>query len=94
MNRTHIPSFPNTILNIDWQAYLPRFQDKKGDDASFHLIRFHMHVHRLRIDFPEYCLMEMFMMTLEEEARFWYEGLPPISIYSLKDFLLFFCKKI
>lgn len=37
--------------------------------------------------------MKMFMVTLEEEARFWYEGLPPASICSLKDFISAFCKK-
>ena len=35
----------------------------------------------------------MFMITLEEEARLWYEELPPASLYSLKDFYSAFCKK-
>ena len=54
---------------------------------------FLFHVHRLGIDFPEDCLINMFMITLEEEARLWYEGLPPASLYSLKDFCSSFCKK-
>ena len=94
MNRAHIPGFPNRIPNIDWQAYLPKFQDKRGNDASVHLIRFHIHVYRLKIDVPEDYLMKMFMVTLEEEARLWYEGMPPIGLYSLKDFYLAFCKNI
>ena len=92
MNRVHIPSFPNKIPKKNWQAYIPRFQDKEGDDASFHLIRFHIHIHRLRIDFPKDCLMNMFMITLEEKARLWYEGLPPASLYFLRDFYSSFCK--
>jgi len=93
MNRAHILGFPNRIPNIDWQAYLPKFQDKRGDDASFLLIRFHIHVHRLGIDFPKDDLMKMFMVTLEEKAILWYEGLPHASLYSLKYFYSAFCKK-
>ena len=56
-------------------------------------MRFRFHIHSLDIDFPKDCLMKMFMVTLEEEARFWYEGLPPTSICSLRDFFSSFCKK-
>ena len=35
----------------------------------------------------------MFMLTLEEMARFWYEERPPTSISSIKDFYLSFCKR-
>ena len=93
MNQAHIPGFPNRIPNIDWQAFLPKFQDKRGNDASVHLIRIHIHVYRLKIDVPEDYLMKMFMVTLEEEAMLWYEGLPPAGLYSLKDFYSTFCKK-
>ena len=31
-------------------------------------------------------LMNMFMVSLEGNARSWYEGLPSESLYSLKDF--------
>lgn len=73
MNQAHIPSFPNQLPSIDWQAYLPKFQDKKGDDAIVHFIRFHLHLCRLRVEFPEDCLMKMFMATLEEKVRLWHE---------------------
>ena len=33
------------------------------------------------------------MVNLEEEAKLWYEGFPPASLYSLKDFYSAFCKK-
>ena len=92
MNQAHIPSFQNRIPRIDWQAYLQKFHDKGGDDVVVHLIRFHLHVCRLRIEFPEDCLMKMFMETLEEKTRLWYEGLPPASLYSLKDFYSVFCE--
>ena len=36
--------------------------------------------------------MKMFMETLEERARLWYEGLPPAILYSLEDFYSYFCK--
>ena len=92
MNRSHIPGFPNQIACIDWQAYLPKFQDERGDDAAIHLIRFHLHICRLRVEFPEDCLMKMFMETLEEKYRLWYEGLPLASLYSFKDFYSAFCE--
>jgi hypothetical protein len=86
MNRSHIPGFPNRLPRIDWKTYLPKFKDEEGDDASLHLIKFHMHVHKLKVKFHEYCLMKMFMATLEGKARSWYEKLPAASLYSLKDF--------
>ena len=36
--------------------------------------------------------MKMFMETLEEKARLWYEGFPPASLYSLKDFYSSLCE--
>lgn len=67
MNRAHIPGFPNRLPRIDWQAYLPKFREEKGEDVSIDLIRFHLHIHRLRVDFPEDCLMNMFMVTVTEK---------------------------
>ena len=52
-----------------------------------------MHIHRLRIEFPEDCLMKMFMEILEERAILWYERLPPAIIYSLEGFYSVFFKK-
>jgi hypothetical protein len=85
MNRSHIPSFPNRIPHINWQKYLPKFEAGKGNDVALHLIRFHMHICKLGVEFHEDCLMKMFMATLEGKARLWYEGLKPGSLYSLKD---------
>lgn len=84
MNQDHIPGFPNRMACIDWKSYLPKFKDEKGDGVAFHLIKFHMHIHRLGVDFHEDCLMRMFMVSLEEKSWPWYEGLSPTSIYSLK----------
>ena len=78
---------------VDWQTGLPEFQVKKGDDVVVHLIRFCLHVHTLMIDFPEDCLMKMFLGTLEENARFLYESRLPASIRSLKVFYSAFCKR-
>ena len=76
MNRANIPGFPNRIPNIDWEEYLPRFKDQKGDDASLHLVRFHMHICKLGVELYEYSLMKMSMVSLEGDTRSWYEGLP------------------
>ena len=92
MNITHIPGFPNKIPNVNWLSYLPSFRDDKDDDVAMHLINFHRHIHRLSLKFPEDCLMKMFMASLDDDARLWYEGLLAASIYSLKDFHMIFCK--
>ena len=65
MNCAHIHGFPNHLPHIDWQTYLSKFRDEEGDNASLHLLKFHMHIHRLRIEFPEGFLMKMFMEYLE-----------------------------
>jgi hypothetical protein len=86
MNRAHIPGFPNHLPFIDWQTYFPKFRDEEGDGVALHLFKFHMHIHRLRIELPEDCLMKMFMASLEGKTRSWYEKLSPSSLYSLKYF--------
>ena len=85
-NRDHIPGFLNHIPCIDWQTNFPKFIDGNKDEAILHLIKFHWHIHKLRIKLNEDCLMKMFMATLEGKARSWYEGLKPGSLFSLKDF--------
>ena len=45
-----------------------------------------MHVHNIKVQFPEDCLMKMFMATLEGKAWSWYEILPNGSLCSLADF--------
>ena len=92
MNRAHIPGFPNRIPRLDWQTYLPKFKDQRGDDVALHLIKFHMHVHKLGVKLHEDSLMKMFMVSLEGKARAWYEMLPPAILYSLEDFHAVFYK--
>jgi len=72
--------------DVDWFTNLPIFKNEQEDDATLHLVRFHVHVCRLRVEFLEDCLMKLFMATLEDKARVWYEGLPEGSSCSLKDF--------
>ena len=69
MNRAHILGFPNRMPQIDWLTYLPEFREEEGDNATIHLIRFHMHVRKLKIRFHEDCLMKMFMASLGGKAR-------------------------
>ena len=86
MNRAHIPGFPNRIPNIYWQAYLPIFKDQKGEDAALHFVRFHKYIYEVGVELHEDSLMKMFMVSLEGNARSWYEGFPIGSLYSLRDF--------
>ena len=86
INHAHIPSFLNRIPNVDWQTYLPKFKNQKNDDASLHLVRFHMHACKLGMELNEDSLMKMFMVSLEGNEWSWYEGLPSESLYSLQDF--------
>ena len=80
MNRAYIPIFPNQIPKVDWKTGLPKFKDQKNDDATLHLVTFHIHIHKLGVKLHEDYLMKMFMDTLEGDARSWYEGLPLESL--------------
>ena len=93
MSRDHIPGFPNKIPKVDWQRNLPTFKDDDRKDVALHLARFHIHIRKLKVDFPEDFLMKIFMATLEGEARSWYESLPPACIYCLKDFHTMFFER-
>ena len=69
MNHSHIPGFPNRIPKVDWQTGLPKFKDQKNDDAALHLVRFHMHIHKLGVKLHQDSLMKFFMSTLEGDAK-------------------------
>ena len=56
------------------------------------MIKFYMHIHRLVVEIHEDLLMKIFMVTLGEKARFWYEKFPSASLCSLKDLYVAFCK--
>jgi len=71
---------------VDCKTYFPKFRDQKGDDVAIHLVKFRMHVHRLKVQFHEDCLTKMFKATLEEKARHWYEIFPNGCLYSLRYF--------
>ena len=86
LDRAHIPGFPSRMHQIDWLSSLPKFRDEEGDDATLHLVRFHMHVRKLKVSFHDDCLMKMFMTSLEGRSWSWYEGLPHASIHSFKVF--------
>ena len=45
-----------------------------------------MHIHKLGVKLHEDSLMKMFMVSLEGDARSWYEGLPSEILYSLTNF--------
>ena len=52
MSRDHIPGFPNKMPKVDWSRNLPTFNNDGKKDAALHLVRFHMHIHKLKVDFP------------------------------------------
>jgi len=68
MSRDHIPCFPNKIPKVNWKKNLSMFKDDDRKDAALHLVRFHIHIRKLKVDFPEDFLMKIFMATLEGEA--------------------------
>ena len=61
MSRYHIPGFRNKIPKVDWQRNFPMFKDDDRNDATLHLVRFHMHTRKLKVDFPEDYLVKIFM---------------------------------
>ena len=85
MSRDHIPGFPHKMPQVNRDVNLPVFQGEKFDNPLLHLIKFHIHVWRLKVEWHEDCLIKIFMLTLEGEARDWYECLISSSLFSLKD---------
>ena len=86
MNCAHILGFLNRIPCIDWQTCLPKFKDEEGDVVAVHLIKIHMHIYKLGVEFKEDYLMKMFKASLEGKEISWYEILPVASLYSLEYF--------
>jgi len=85
LDRSKILGFPNPLPKFDWSKNLPLFKDEIGDDAALHLLKFHMHIRKFKVKFHEDFHMKIFMVTLEEKARSWYENLLASSICSLKQ---------
>ena len=69
MSRDDISGFSNKIPKVDWSRNFPTFKDDGKKDDALHLVQFHMHIRKLKVDFPEDLLMKIFMDTLEGEAR-------------------------
>ena len=84
MNLAIILGYPNRIPHVDWKTYLPIFKDQKGDDSVIHLFMFYKHIHKLGVGWHEDSLMRLFRISLQENDRSWYEGLPSGSLSSLK----------
>ena len=85
MSREHIPGFSHKIPKVFWDENLPVFEGEKFDDPLLHLIKFHIHVWKVKTDWHEDYLMKMFMLTLEGKARDWYEWLKSGGFSSLRD---------
>ena len=93
MSRDHIPGFPNKMPKVDSSRNLPTFNDDDKKYAALHLVIFHMHIRKLKVEFPEDFLMKIFLATLVGEAQSWYENLPLACIYCLKDFHTLFIER-
>ena len=83
MNQSHIPSFPNPMPKVEWLNDLPIFKDEKKDNVALHLVRFHMHVCRLKVQFREDFLMKM-LWSLQKEKH----GLG-MKAYQMVPYILF-----
>jgi hypothetical protein len=85
-NFSVVPSFPNVVPTPDgWVDYFPIFKEHKEDNPAQHLREFHELMHQWEIHHED-VLMNMFMFSLDEDAREWYRSLPPASISSLEQF--------
>ena len=83
MNRAHILGFSNRTPNVDWKTCLLKFKNQKNDDDALHLVRFHMHIHKLGVRLNEDSLMKIFMVSLEGNAWSWYFIFPQRLSYSI-----------
>jgi len=81
-----VSGYPNPVPHVDeLQGRLPKFKECIDDNPTEHFLEFHEMMHHLDI-FHEDVLMNMFMYSLEGDAREWYQSLPHSSISSLKQF--------
>ena len=91
------PDFPNNVPTMDeWGDFLPIFRGDDHDHLAQHLIEFHQYMNQLGIHHED-VLLKMFMYSLEENARQWYQSLPISSISSIKYFhasFYVYCKRI
>ena len=81
-----VPGFPHPVPTmIEWGDFLPIFRERKEDNPADHLIKFHGCMNLLDLQHEDFH-MNMFMYSLDGDAREWYFSLPPSIISSLKDF--------
>lgn len=93
MSWDHILGFSNKIPKVDWSRNLPIFKGDGKKGVALQIVRFHMHIRKLKVDFPKDFLMKIFLATLEGEAQSWYESLLLACIYCLKYFHAMFSEK-
>jgi hypothetical protein len=83
-NFSYVYDFPNVVPTMDeWGDFLPRFREHRDDNPIEHLLEFHELMHQWGIHHED-VLMNMFMYSLEGDAREWYRSFPPASISSLE----------
>jgi hypothetical protein len=85
-NFSTFPGFPHKVTHmLEWVYFLPIFRERKEDNPTHNLIKFHQCMDQLDI-YHEDVLMKMFMHSLEGDARQWYFPLPHSNISSLREF--------
>ena len=69
---------PFQVPQFNWSYFKPEFSGKPEEDAIAHLLRTNdlMETH----NFPQETKVQRFCLTLNGEARLWYESLRPIEI--------------
>ena len=92
MSRDHIPGFPNKMPKVDWSKNFPVFRNVEGNDATIHLVKFHIHVHILKINFPEDCLMKALSSSSRDllfltPLRSYHPPLEPMLVLAFATFL-------
>ena len=91
-NFSAVPGFPHPVpIMTEWGDFLPIFRERKEDNPADHLIKFHECMNLLDLQHKDVC-MNVFIYSLDGDAREWYFSLPPSSISSLKYFHTVFHK--
>ena len=77
-----VPGFPHPVPSMtEWGYFLPIFRERRGDNPTDHLIKFHECMNLLDLQHED-VRMKMFMYSLDGDAREWYFSLPPSSIFT------------
>lgn len=72
-------------MDNNWRSLVPKFTGSSAITAEDHLRNFNAFVQDLDIAYED-LHMRFFMMSLTEEARDWFNGLPTAFVDSIQEF--------